>query len=66
MTYQYASRKARPLAWLPNTAGFPFTGIKQDGTTVRCRVTKDPSTGLHSVKGVTETVNYSDLRGWKE
>ena len=66
MTFQFHSRKAKPLAWLPNTAGYLFTGIKHDGSEVRCRVTKNPATGMHSVKGLVQDVTYQDLRGWKE
>ena len=52
----------KPLAWLPNTHGYPFTGKLRDGTTVRCRVVKCASTGLHTVDGAA----WADLMGWRE
>lgn len=64
--FQFHSNRVRPLAWLPNTAGYRFVGVKNDGKTVKCRVVRDADTGQHSVKGVDEDVNYADLRGWKE
>ena len=48
-----------PLAWIPNTTGFRFVGIRRDRSRVECVVTRDVTTGLHSVEG------FADLIGWE-
>lgn len=57
--------RTQPLAWIPNTHGFPFTGILHSGEKVRCRVIKGDD-GLHKVESTDPnvTVRLSDLRGW--
>lgn len=58
------SYKVQPMAWLPNTHGYRFTGILSDGKTVKCKVVKDDD-GCHRVQGIDQTVSYADLKGWK-
>lgn len=49
----------KPLAFLPNQAGFKFLGITQSGKEVECVVVLE--NGLHRVSGA----NFKDLKGWK-
>ena len=54
MIYQ----KLKPLAFLPNTAGFSFTGITKDYRRISCTVVF--TDGLHRVSGAS----FSELIGW--
>lgn len=61
MSYQYHSSRARPIEWLPQTVGYRFTGILQDGKTVACRIVLVDGAlrPCHEGKPV-------ELRSWKE
>jgi hypothetical protein len=54
----------RPLAWIPNTSGYPLTVITHTGNTHRVRVVLDIQRGTHRLD-LPEGVQYSDLKGWK-
>lgn len=54
------SYKIQPLAWLPNTNGYRFTGILKDGSKVPCKVVRGPD-GIHRVQGAA----FEDLKGWQ-
>lgn len=49
----------KPLAFLPNQAGFKFIGVTKSGQEVECIVALE--NGLHRVAGA----NFKDLQGWK-
>jgi hypothetical protein len=51
----------KPLADLPNKLGFKFLGVKKDGSTAKCIVSRKES-GVHFVGGGAV---YSELQGWK-
>lgn len=48
----------KPLAWLPNTEGFEFTAVLQDGSTKPAKVVLRPE-GHH-----TTSIEYTTLKGW--
>ncbi len=52
--------RLQPLAWLPNTHGFPFRAIDKQGNMHKCRVVLDPATNTYKIEGA----NYADLTGW--
>lgn len=51
----------RPLALLPNTPGYTFTGVRHDGTYCACHVVLDIAAGIHKIAG---DATYSELKGW--
>lgn len=57
--------KFKPLAWIPNTHGFPCTVITADGVKHRVRVVKCNSTGCYRLD-LPDGVAFSDLKGWHE
>lgn len=48
------------LALLPNTAGFRFIGLRNDGTEAVCMVKRGPD-GNHFISGET----WANLRSWR-
>ncbi len=46
-------------AWLPNTVGFEFVGVRADLTEVPCQVVMGPHG--HTISGAP----YADIVGWK-
>lgn len=60
--FEHSSPGVIALALLPNLDGFPFIGIKPDGTECHCQVIRDKETGLHYVGG--EAI-YPELGAWK-
>lgn len=51
--------RPQPLAWLPNTHGFTFTGICKDGRRARCRVERAPDGTYRVADGM-----LAELMGW--
>jgi hypothetical protein len=58
------SNRERPLADIPNRAGFRFTGHRKDGTKLQCVVTVE-RTGMHLATCVESGRHvYHELRAW--
>jgi hypothetical protein len=56
--------KPRPLADLPNSNGFRFTGHRKDGSKLQCVVNVD-KTGIHLAVCVESGRKvYNELSGW--
>lgn len=51
----------RQLSALPNSHGFEFLGVRQDGSVAACLVVRDEATGIHSVAG---EASFTDLKFW--
>ena len=55
----------RPLSELPNTVGFRFVGITQDGRRIDCHVVRNPD-GNHRVATVLDdSLVFHALQGWE-
>lgn len=58
------AQRERPLADLPNTDGFRFTGLRKDGSKLQC-VVKVDKTGMHLAVCVESGRKvFNELRAW--
>lgn len=58
------SNRERPLADIPNTDGFRFTGHRKDGSKLQC-VVKADRTGMHLAVCVESGRKvFNELRAW--
>lgn len=58
------AQRVRPLADIPNRAGFRFTGHRKDGSKLQCVVNVD-KTGMHLAVCVESGRKvYNELSGW--